>query len=132
MLLGGGQLDGKRILSEESVRNLTHRQTPPALKDSYGLGFSVGETFFGHGGAYSTDSRADTGRGLIFVWLVQHAGFPGEGEKAQGAFREAAIKAFAPPRGERQNHPCAPTYSTSISRRIALLCGPRTRAIVSG
>jgi len=96
MVLGGGQLDGKRILSEESVKSLTHRQTPPALKDSYGLGFSIGETSFGHGGAYSTDSRADTARGLIFVWLVQHAGFPGEGEKAQGTFREAAIKAFAP------------------------------------
>ena len=52
--------------------------------------------YFGHGGAYSTNTTADTGRGLILIWLVQHAGFPGQGGQAQGAFRKAAIEAFAP------------------------------------
>jgi hypothetical protein len=65
------------------------------LKDSYGFGLAVGRDFFGHGGAYSTNTTADTGRGLIFVWLVQHAGFPGQGGKAEGAFRTAAIETFA-------------------------------------
>jgi CubicO group peptidase (beta-lactamase class C family) len=96
MLLGRGQLDGRRILSEEAVSQLTSRQTPPELTSSYGFGLSVGKDFFGHGGAYSTNSSADTGRGLIFVWLVQHAGFPGEGNKSEGAFRRAAVEAFAP------------------------------------
>jgi len=94
MLLGGGQLDGKRYLSEAAVKELTSRQTPPEVNASYGFGFGVGDNSFGHGGAYSTNSEADTKRGLIFVWLVQHAGFPGEGGKSQGVFKQAAIDAF--------------------------------------
>jgi len=94
MLLGGGQWAGRRFLSENAVRQLTSRQTPPTLKESYGLGFGVGKNFFGHGGAYSTNSSADTGRGLILIWLVQHAGFPGEGQKAQNAFAKAALDRF--------------------------------------
>ncbi len=95
MLLNGGQLDGKRYLSEAAVKQLTSRQTPTEVKGSYGFGFAVGSSSFGHGGAYSTNTTADTKRGLILVWLVQHAGFPGEGEKAQGVFKQAAIDAFA-------------------------------------
>jgi CubicO group peptidase (beta-lactamase class C family) len=95
MLLNGGKLDGKRYLSEAAVKQLTSRQTPPDLPQSYGFGFSVSESTFGHGGAYSTNSFADTQRGLIFVWLVQHDGFPGEGGEAQGVFRQAAIDMFA-------------------------------------
>ena len=96
MLLRGGRLEGKRYLSEAAVKQLTSRQTPPELKGSYGFGLGVGKTFFGHGGAYSTNSSADTERGLIFVWLVQHAGFPGKGGKAQDVFKKAAISTFAP------------------------------------
>ena len=96
MLLNGGQVDGRRVLSAAAVKEMTRRQTPAALKAGYGLGLSVGGDWFGHGGAYSTNTTADRRRGLIFVWLVQHAGFPGEGGKSQGAFRQAAKKAFAP------------------------------------
>ena len=95
MLLNGGQLDGKRLLSKAAVKQMTSRQTPPALKESYGFGIAAAPGFFGHGGAYSTNTWADTRRGLIFVWLVQHAGFPGEGGKAQDAFKRAALAAFA-------------------------------------
>lgn len=94
MLLNGGWLDGKRYLSEAAVKQLTSRQTPPEVSGSYGFGFAVGDGFFGHGGAYSTNTTADTKRGLIFVWLVQHAGFPGEGGKAQDVFKQAAIDTF--------------------------------------
>ncbi len=75
---------------------MTRRQTPPDFKDSYGLGFGVGGTTFGHGGAYSTNTTADTEKNLILVWLVQHAGFPGEGEQSQEAFRKAALEAYGP------------------------------------
>ena len=95
MLLGGGQLDGHRCLSEEAVRQMTSRQTPADLANSYGFGLSVSDTTFGHGGAYSTNTVADTHHGLIRVWLVQHAGFPGDGAKAQGVFMNAAIKAYS-------------------------------------
>lgn len=98
MLLNRGQWNGRRVLSEQAVKQLTRRQTPPELKESYGFGFSVGKNTFGHGGAYSTNTIADTERGLILVWLVQHAGFPGEGSKSQEAFKKAAMEAFAPAR----------------------------------
>ncbi len=94
MLLRGGELDGKRILSEAAVKELTKRQTPTDLKESYSLGFSVSPTTFGHGGAFSTNSVADSDRGQVFIWLVQHAGFPGEGGKSQGVFQQAARETF--------------------------------------
>jgi hypothetical protein len=43
-------------LSEQAVKQLTSRQTPAELKDSYGLGFGVSPNSFGHGGAYSTNT----------------------------------------------------------------------------
>jgi CubicO group peptidase (beta-lactamase class C family) len=96
MLLNRGELDGRRYLSAAAVLELTNRQTPAELNVSYGLGFAVGGHTFGHGGAYSTNTTADTEKDLILIWLVQHAGFPGDGEKSQEAFRKAALEAFAP------------------------------------
>ncbi len=96
MLLNRGELDGRRYLSAVAVDELTRRQTPLGLNVSYGLGFAVGGHTFGHGGAYSTNTTADTEKRLILVWLVQHAGFPGDGEKSQEAFRKAALEAFSP------------------------------------
>jgi len=95
MLLNGGELDGKSYLSAEAIGELTSRQTPEDVKSSYGLGFSVTDTTFGHGGAYSTNSYADREHGLILIWLVQHAGFPGEGKESQNAFNEAAVRAYS-------------------------------------
>jgi CubicO group peptidase (beta-lactamase class C family) len=95
MLLNGGELNGKRFLSAAALKELTRRQTPETLKESYGLGFSVGGGGFGHGGALATNMNIDPARGLIIVWLVQHAGFPGEGGKAQGVFRKTAEEQFA-------------------------------------
>jgi CubicO group peptidase (beta-lactamase class C family) len=95
MIINGGVNGGKRLLSEEAVKQLTRRQTAPELKDSYGLGFAVGPDWCGHGGAYATNMQIDRKRGLVFVWMVQHNGFPGNGGKSHDAFREAAIAAFA-------------------------------------
>ena len=94
MVLSGGEFRGKRLLSEPSVAAMTSKQTGDALKDGYGLGFSTGGDSFGHGGAYSTNMNIDRRRGLITVFLVQHAGFPGEGGKSQGAFQNAAREQF--------------------------------------
>jgi CubicO group peptidase (beta-lactamase class C family) len=91
MLAGGGHFDGKDYLSAASVEALTSKQTPDKLASQYGFGFSTGGNRFGHGGAYSTNSYYDRDHGLIFVWLVQHAGFPGKGGQSQEAFRQAAI-----------------------------------------
>jgi CubicO group peptidase (beta-lactamase class C family) len=94
MLLRGGELDGKRVLTESAVKEMSKRQTPEGLT-SYGLGLSVGNGSFGHGGAMATNMSVDTKRGLVTVFLVQHSGFPGDGNQAQGAFRKAAEERFA-------------------------------------
>ncbi len=94
MLLRGGELDGQRLLSEAAVKEMTKRQTPDSVKESYGFGLSVGKDSFGHGGAEATNMDINFSKGLIFVWMVQHAGFPADGEKAQGAFKQAAMARF--------------------------------------
>jgi CubicO group peptidase (beta-lactamase class C family) len=95
MLLNGGTLNGKRVLSEAAVKEMTTRQTPKELKESYGLGLSVGGSEFGHGGALSTNMTVDTKHGLVFVWLVQHAGYPGNGGQAQEVFRDVSRAMFS-------------------------------------
>lgn len=94
MLLNGGQLNGHRYLSEAAVGELTKRQTPPSVKESYGLGFAVGTDWFGHGGAHATNMEIRPAQGLVIVWMVQHGGFPGEGGKAQGVFKTWAQERF--------------------------------------
>jgi CubicO group peptidase (beta-lactamase class C family) len=94
MVLNGGTFEGRRYLSEAAVKEMTSKQTGDALKDGYGFGWSTGGGTFGHGGAYATNMTIDPKRGLITIWMVQHAGFPGDGDKAQGAFRKAALERF--------------------------------------
>lgn len=94
MLLNNGELDGHRYLSESAVHELTKRQTPESLKESYGLGFAVAPDWFGHGGAHATNMEIRPSRGLVLIWMVQHGGYPGEGGKAQGVFRNWALERF--------------------------------------
>lgn len=94
MLLNGGELNGKRYLSEAAFKALTTRQTPELIKNSYGLGLAVGPDWFGHGGAHATNMEIRPGKGLVLIWMVQHGGFPGEGGKAQGGFKNWAIDRF--------------------------------------
>jgi CubicO group peptidase (beta-lactamase class C family) len=94
MMLNKGEFQGKRYLSEAAVKEMTSKQTGDALKDNYGLGWAVEGGGFGHGGAFATNMWVDTRRGLITVWQVQHAGFPGDGNNSYRAFREAAEEQF--------------------------------------
>jgi len=95
MLLNGGVLDGKRYVSAEAVQEMTRKQTGDAIKENYGLGWSVGPASFGHGGAYSTNLGIDTQRQLVTVFMVQHAGYGGaDGARILPAFLKAA-QAFA-------------------------------------
>ena len=91
MLLNGGELDGHRYLSKEAVKMMTSQQTPTW---EYGFGFSTGGGRIGHGGAYSTNSYIDTKQGLILIWLVQHDGFPGQGNTCQDVFRGVVLEKF--------------------------------------
>jgi len=95
MLLNGGTLDGKRIVTESAVKEMAIKQTGDALKDNYGLGWAVTPDGFGHGGAYATNMTIDTKRGLVLVWMVQSAGgYPGDGGKAFPTFTKTAQDKF--------------------------------------
>ena len=94
MVLNKGTLDGKRILSEAAIATMTSKQTAVSIKDGYGVGWSTQSESFGHGGALATNHTIDTKRGLITIFLVQHAGFPKNGNESQGAFRKAAESQF--------------------------------------
>ncbi|MFO0796454.1 MAG: serine hydrolase domain-containing protein [Gemmataceae bacterium] len=96
MVLNGGELNGKRVLSAAAVKEMTTRQTPAEMKESYGLGWAVGNKEFGHGGAWATNLSVNPTAGRVYVWMVQHAGFPADGAQAQGAFRRAADAKFPP------------------------------------
>ncbi len=87
MVLNKGTFRGKKILSERAVQEMTSRQTPHV---GYGLGWSINGINCGHGGAYSTSMEIDRKTGRIYVYMVQHAGFPGDGGKGNGLFVNAA------------------------------------------
>lgn len=96
MMLGKGMFEGKRILSEESVTQLTTRQTAAGIQENYGLGFSVGGGTFGHGGALSTNMTIDPAKNLVLVYLVQHAGYGGtDGGKIHPTFTKVATDLYA-------------------------------------
>ncbi|MDZ4289639.1 MAG: serine hydrolase domain-containing protein [Prosthecobacter sp.] len=96
MILNGGELDGHRYVSADAIKQMSTRQTAPDLKNSYGLGWAVNPNDYGHGGAMATNMTIDPAKGLITVFMVQHAGFPGKGKDSGGAFRKAALDTFAP------------------------------------
>jgi CubicO group peptidase (beta-lactamase class C family) len=96
MILNGGTFEGKRYLSEAAVKQMTSKQTGDAVPDGYGFGWFSGNGSFGHGGAYSTNMSIEPQRGLITIFLVQHAGFPGqEGPAIQKAFAEGVAGILA-------------------------------------
>jgi len=94
MLLNNGTFEGKRILSVDAVREMTSKQTG-SLPDSYGFGLTVSPTGFGHGGAYATNMSVDRDKGLVTVYLVQHAGFPKNGKEAFNVFMTFARERIA-------------------------------------
>ena len=85
MLLNGGQLDGKRLLSRKSVELMTSdhlRSVPFRDGEGFGLGFSVARDLgargqvgsvgeFGWGGAYHSTYWADPREQLAVVYLTQ-------------------------------------------------------------
>jgi CubicO group peptidase (beta-lactamase class C family) len=94
MLLNEGELNDRRYLSKASFKELTKRQTPTSVKESYGFGLYVGPNWFGHDGAYSTYMEVRPSKGLAIVWMVQHSGFPGDGAKARDVFKNWALERF--------------------------------------
>jgi CubicO group peptidase (beta-lactamase class C family) len=90
MMLAGGTLNGKKILSAESVKELTTIHTGDLRSgfvggSGFGYGFAVvkkpegvtatlSEGSFGHGGAFGTQSWADPKKGVFMILLIGRTG----------------------------------------------------------
>lgn len=106
MMLNGGVWEGKRILTEESVRELTRTQSGD-IKTGFTDGMSWGIKFqvvkqpqgvtamlnpgtFGHGGAYGTQSWADPVNQTIYILMIQRRGLKnGDNSPIRMAFQTA-------------------------------------------
>ncbi len=97
MLLNGGELSGKRYISEAALKQLQTKQTGEGL-NAYSLGFQLNGTSFGHGGAYATNMSIDPAKGIATVFMVQHSGWrTDDGKKILPAFQKTAAERFAKP-----------------------------------
>ncbi len=111
MMLDGGIWKGKRLLTKESVLELTRTQTGEIVTGftegmSWGLAFQVvkepqGVTSmlspgtFGHGGAHGTQSWADPVNEMIYILMIQRSGFSnGDDSPVRKAFQSAAHAAL--------------------------------------
>jgi len=111
MILSGGQLDGKRIVSEASVKQMTAVRTGDLTTgftpgNGWGLGWCVvrepqGVTemlspgTFGHGGAFGTQGWVDPKREMIFVLMIQRTGFGnGDASEVRRVFQKIATRSL--------------------------------------
>ena len=109
MLLNGGTFDGKRLLSEQAVKQMSAIQTGDVRvspDEAYGVGCSIklkeheGPSVgsFGHRGARRTAMWIDPTNQLAMVILVERFDMTGEEQKVMyGGFMKAAVAAFGKP-----------------------------------
>jgi CubicO group peptidase (beta-lactamase class C family) len=112
MLLGRGQLDGVRVLTEQSVA-LFHS---PAIEPSLVTGFTPGNTWglgccivrepqgvtaalssgsYGHGGAFGTQAWIDPHVGRCYLLMVQRANFPNaDASELRSVFQQLASQSL--------------------------------------
>ena len=106
MMLGGGQLDGKRVLSAEGVKAMTSVQTgelKTGFVDGMGFGYGFGVVreprgttaalsagSYGHGGRYGTYCFIDPERDLIGIFMIHREGGSDE-RQAFVAMAESAV-----------------------------------------
>ncbi len=95
LMLNRGKFGEEQLLSEHSFSEMTRRQTPTHLEQSYGIGFSIGEDRFSHGGALSSDMSIFPKLGVATIYLIQHGGFLGNGAECRGTFQDALIDAYS-------------------------------------
>ncbi len=113
MILNGGELDGKRIISKSAVGEMTRIQTGDLATgftpgNGWGLGWCVvrepqGTTAmlspgtFGHGGAFGTQGWVDPQRRLIFVLMLQRTEFGNSDDSdIRRTFQQLAVDALYP------------------------------------
>jgi hypothetical protein len=82
MLQGNGEFNGKRILSEASVKEIQAKHTG-SLDVAYGLGVFTNDGTYGHGGALGTDAIVNTKNGRVLLYFVQQQGLAKSEEAKQ-------------------------------------------------
>ena len=91
MLSNKGVYEGKRVLSESIIDQLSTKQTEEGIEENYSFGMGAGE-WIGHGGAMGTFGAANFSKGWAKLWMIQLYGNYGEARKA---WDEAANKFFS-------------------------------------
>lgn len=111
MVLNGGDLNGKRVLSADAVKEMTSLQTDDLETgftpgNGWGLGFclvrepqgataSLSPGSYGHGGAFGTQGWIDPKNEMIFVMLVARQNFGnGDGSDLRAEFQRIAVEAI--------------------------------------
>ena len=92
MFLNLGELDGHRYLTEATVRDMTRKQTDDAVEDKVGLGWFLFDDHYDHSGALSSNMSLYPNMDRALIYLVQHAGFAGNGAEARSRFTAAALE----------------------------------------
>jgi CubicO group peptidase (beta-lactamase class C family) len=103
MVASGGELDGKRILSQKTVQDMLMPVTAGGKQLNYACGWMhntetqrvcaampVGS--HGHGGAFATNGWIDPSSGLVTVFMVQNVLVP-DGSKPRDAFQKLVMEA---------------------------------------
>ena len=117
MMLNGGTLAGKPVLSPESVKTMTQVQTGELTSGfTSGMGFGFGwavvrkpegvtamlsKGSFGHGGAFGTQGWIDPEKDLFMILMIQRVGLPNADASAmRREFQTIAVSALAGPRDD--------------------------------
>lgn len=115
MIANGGELDGLRILSAKSVKDMTTPVMAGGKEQSYAVGWQCNTTTqrpttmpvgsFGHGGAFATNGWIDPERQIVTVFMVQNVLVPDSG-KPKDAFQKlvmesAGVTVAAPPMAKK-------------------------------
>lgn len=112
-ILNGGEIDGVRIVSQETVALMTSVQTGDLKTgftpgNGWGLGWCVvrqpqgvsgmlSPGSFGHGGAWGTQVWVDPKREMVFVLMIQRKGLPNsDASDIRKDFQQLAVDTLAP------------------------------------
>jgi CubicO group peptidase (beta-lactamase class C family) len=74
MIAADGMAEGRQLISPESIREMTKRQTPAELSENYGFGWAIWGNSYLHGGAFKTSMGVSKDTGVITVFLVHQDG----------------------------------------------------------
>ncbi len=112
MMLHHGSSNGKRLLSETAVADMTKLHTGDlpnvgfvpgsgwgygwsVVKEPQGVTSMLSQGTFGHGGAFGTQAWIDPTQDLFVVLLIQRTGLPNsDASPMRQALQEAAVRTF--------------------------------------